>query len=97
MDLLVPLLLLMAGFAVVLGGVAWLGSRARRRGIGGGLMGPLDEVYHPSAHRYRIEIEQHAQRLTPMPSADDRVRPGTVGNPQARPSAMDAHAPTAPD
>jgi len=56
--------------AVILAGLAWLASRVRRRGIGGGIMGPVDEIYHPSAHRLRFEIEAHEQRTLPMPSAE---------------------------
>jgi len=57
------------GSAAVL---AWLASRVRRRGIGGGIMGPIDELYHPSAHVLRFEIEAHEQRLLPIPSPEDR-------------------------
>jgi hypothetical protein len=63
-----------AGFGAVLGALVWLARRIRRRGIGGGLMGPLDEIYHPSAHRFRAEIQMHEERLVPMPSPQDRWR-----------------------
>jgi hypothetical protein len=61
---------LVALFVAVLGGIAWLGTRIRRRGIGGGLMGPIDEVFHPAAHRYRQEIQAHEQRMMPTAGAD---------------------------
>jgi len=62
------------GFAVILGAVAWLGTRIRRRGIGGGLMGPIDEIYNPGAHRARLEIQTHEERMVPVPSPNDQWR-----------------------
>ncbi|HET8681602.1 MAG TPA: hypothetical protein VFM54_06975 [Micromonosporaceae bacterium] len=39
-------------------------------------MGPVDEIFHPSAHRFRIEIQVQEERMVPMPSPDDcgRIR-----------------------
>ncbi|MEU4160642.1 hypothetical protein [Actinoplanes sp. NPDC026670] len=48
---------------------------ARRRGIGGGVMGPIDEAWHPSADRFRRETAVHEQRLLPPRPGDDRTRP----------------------
>jgi hypothetical protein len=48
---------------------------ARRRGIGGGLMGPIDEAWHPSADRFRRETEVHEQRVLPPRPGADRTRP----------------------
>jgi hypothetical protein len=70
----VAFLLVAAGFAVILAGFAWLASRIRRRGLGGALMGPLDEVYNPATHRLRFEIQTHEQRMVPIPPADDQRR-----------------------
>ncbi|GAA4735558.1 hypothetical protein [Phytohabitans rumicis] len=70
-DLLV-FLAVAGGFAAILGAVAWLGTRIRRRGIGGGLMGPIDEIYNPGAHRARLDVQTHEERVAPMPSPDDR-------------------------
>lgn len=67
--------LFFGAFAAVLGAVAWLGTRIRRRGIGGGLMGPIDEMYNPSAHRSRLEIQVQQQQMAPRPSPDDKQRP----------------------
>jgi hypothetical protein len=68
------------GFAAVLAAVAWLGIRVRRRGIGGGLMGPLDEIYNPSAHQARLDLRTHEERMVPLPSPDDQW--GGVGHPR---------------
>jgi hypothetical protein len=53
--------------------LAWLGLRVRRRGAGGagGVMGPFEEIWHPAAHRARLETEVVEERLAPMPSSDD--------------------------
>jgi hypothetical protein len=49
-------------------GYAWLGRRARRRGIGGSLMAPLEEVWDPGAHRTNIEVQVIAERAAPAPA-----------------------------
>ena len=63
-------------FVGVLGGVAWLGIRIRRRGIGDAVANPVDELFYPTAHRYRREIQQHEERMTPIPSPGDKPLPG---------------------
>ena len=63
-----------AGFGAVLAGLAWLARRVRRHGTGGGIMGPIDEIYRPSAHRLRIEIEAHEQRMLPLPAPEEPRR-----------------------
>ncbi|MGP4021250.1 hypothetical protein [Saccharopolyspora sp. 5N708] len=69
-DLVAPLVVL-AIFGVVLIGLPLLAFRARRR-RGGGVLGPFEEIWHPAAHRARIETEVQEQRLAPpMPSPDD--------------------------
>jgi hypothetical protein len=67
-DTLIGALVVTAGFAVLLAGYAALAVRMRRRRIGGALMGPIDEIYHPAAHRFRAEIQVHEQRTVPTPS-----------------------------
>jgi hypothetical protein len=42
---LVALLAIVGGFAAILGSLAYLASRVRRRGIGGAVMGPIDEIF----------------------------------------------------
>jgi hypothetical protein len=67
--------LAVAGLAVLVGvpaGYAWLGARARRRGIGGSVLAPLEEVWDPVAHRTNIEIQVQAEAEAPAPSPDDR-------------------------
>lgn len=69
--------LVVAGcLAAILAGLAWLGSYVRRHGIGGAVMNPVDEIYHPAAHRFRFEIQVQEERMVPMPSPDDQRRPG---------------------
>ncbi|MEH1015922.1 hypothetical protein V6U90_22775 [Micromonospora sp. CPCC 206060] len=66
--------------AAIAGGPAWLGSRARRRGVGGEVMGPFEEIWHPAAPRYRAEIRVQEQRMAPRPSADDQEDPSRRGH-----------------
>ncbi|MEU8423438.1 hypothetical protein AB0C15_21435 [Micromonospora sp. NPDC048835] len=53
--------------AAVLGIFWWLASRVRRRGIGGEVMGPFEEMWHPAAHRVRAEIRVQESRAVPLP------------------------------
>jgi hypothetical protein len=69
------LLLTFAALAVICLFLLRFAVWARRKGVGGGLMGPIDEAWHPSADRFRREIAVHEQRLLPPRPADDRDRP----------------------
>jgi hypothetical protein len=63
------------GFIAVMGGLAWLGVRVRRRGGGRGseaVLGPFEEMWHPAAHRARLQTDIVEERVVPMPSADDQ-------------------------
>ncbi len=62
--------------AAILGLLAWLAARVRRRGIGDNVLGPFEEIWHPAAHRYRAEVKVHEERLVPMPSAGDPEQRG---------------------
>ncbi|GGO13504.1 hypothetical protein [Micromonospora parathelypteridis] len=69
----VLILLVFAGcVAAILGVLSWLGSRVRRRGVGGEVMGPFEEMWHPAAHRYRAEIRVQESRLMPTPPQGGR-------------------------
>ena len=57
--------------AAILGALVLLARRVRRSGVGGGIMGPLDEIYHPAAHRLRFEIQVREARLVPLPAPED--------------------------
>lgn len=49
-----------------------LGKRIRRRGVGGEFVGPTEEIFYPTALRYRREIQIQEERLVPAPPADDQ-------------------------
>jgi hypothetical protein len=67
---LLAILAVAAVFAAIMGTLAWLGSRVRRRGGGGSaaFMGPFEEIWHPAAHRARLETRVVEERMVPMPS-----------------------------
>ncbi|HJQ45734.1 MAG TPA: hypothetical protein VJT49_13270 [Amycolatopsis sp.] len=68
MSGLVAPLVTLAVFAVPLAGLPWLASRVRRRGVGAGLLGPIEEIWgHPGAHRARFEIEVRQERQAEAP------------------------------
>jgi hypothetical protein len=75
-DGFLPLVIVAASFGAIVGGLAWLGSRARRRRVGGSVLGAVDEIFHPAAYQPRIEIQQQAERRTPAPSPGDLPWPG---------------------
>jgi hypothetical protein len=68
-------LLTLLGFAVICLFLSRFAVWARRKGVGGGLMGPIDEAWHPSADRFRRETAVHEQRVLPPRPGDDRDRP----------------------
>jgi hypothetical protein len=70
-----PLLVIGGGFAAILGGLAWLAVRLRRRGGAGGIMGPFEEIWHPAAHRIRVEVQAQEERAEPAPGAAPRQWP----------------------
>jgi hypothetical protein len=55
MGQLLAVLVVAGSVAAILGSHAW--QRLRRRGVGGAIMGPFDEIWHPAAHRFRHEIQ----------------------------------------
>ncbi|MGY1806229.1 hypothetical protein ACI8AF_02560 [Blastococcus sp. SYSU D00669] len=55
-------------------GLALLGRRARRRGIPGSVLAPLEEIWDPVAHRTSIEVQVHAERQAPAPAPGDPPR-----------------------
>ncbi|MET8267659.1 hypothetical protein ABZU92_27135 [Micromonospora arida] len=65
--------------AAVLGILWWLASRVRRRGIGGEVMGPFEEMWHPAAHRFRAEVRVQETRTVPLPPQGGK-RNGRGGN-----------------
>ncbi|MEG3633359.1 hypothetical protein, partial [Micromonospora palythoicola] len=76
-------LMVVACLAAILGALAWLGVRVRRRGIGGAIMGPFEEIWHPAAHRSHQEIRVQEERMVPKPSPDDSLS-GTAEKPFRR-------------
>lgn len=70
------LVALIIGVVAVLAGLAWLASRARRRGVVGsaitGAMAAYDEAYHPTAHDAHIEVVAQADRTIPKPSPEEQ-------------------------
>ena len=74
MDAVVALLIVVGSLVVILAGLVWLARRVRRSGVGARLMGPIDEIYNPGAHRSRQEIQIQDQRMEAPSSADDQLR-----------------------
>jgi hypothetical protein len=50
---------------------AWLGVRARRRGIGGSVLAPLEEIWDPITHNTNIEVHVQSERMAPAPAPGD--------------------------
>ena len=60
-----------AGFAAVMGCLAWLTKRQRGRRVSGSVAGPFEEIWHPAAHRARIDIEVQDERKVATPAPGD--------------------------
>ncbi|HVW39847.1 MAG TPA: hypothetical protein VHC18_00705 [Amycolatopsis sp.] len=72
MSGLVGLVVIVVLVGLPLAGLPWLASRVRRRGVGGGLLGPIEEVWgYPEAHRNRAVIEAQQERRAQSPSPGD--------------------------
>jgi hypothetical protein len=72
-----PTLLIVAGFVVVMAGLAWLTTRRRGRKASSAVAGPFEEIWHPAAHRARIDIEVQDERtIAPSEAGDPLFPPG---------------------
>ncbi|WP_431954311.1 hypothetical protein [Nocardia lijiangensis] len=71
MDGVVLFLLSVVPIVLVPLGFAWAVTRARRRGLGGSIVGPFQEMWDPGGARSRIEIEIQAEQEAPAPSPGD--------------------------
>ncbi len=68
---MLPYVVFAAGLAAVMYGM-WLFARfANRRGIGGGLMGIADDLYHPAAREQQEEHRAAEERAVPRTSPSD--------------------------
>ena len=72
---LLPTLLIVVGFVVVMAGLAWMTTRRRGRKAAGAVAGPFEEIWHPSAHRARIDIEVQDERKIALTEAGDPLFP----------------------
>ncbi|MFI7542066.1 hypothetical protein [Actinoplanes sp. NPDC049599] len=61
MGQLVPWLIFIATLATILGALARLAARTRRRGVGLEVMGPVDLVYRPHTYEINQEIRRQEQ------------------------------------
>lgn len=52
-------------FVVVLGALWWVARRSRGRAAAGAVTGPFEEIWHPAAHRARVQIEIQDERIDP--------------------------------
>ena len=63
---LLPEIAILAGFAAIMAGLVWLTHRSRGRRVGSSVAGPFEEIWHPAAHRARIDIETQDERRATM-------------------------------
>jgi hypothetical protein len=71
MGEIAPWLVFVAVLTALLGCLAWLAARTRRRGVGREIMGPVDVIYRPHTHQINQEIQVHEERMVAMPSPGD--------------------------
>jgi hypothetical protein len=70
MSQLLPFVAAFAAFAAVAGGLMWLATRVRRRGVGGDVMAVVDDVFRPTAHQSHYELQAQDERRAPMSAPD---------------------------
>lgn len=70
-SVLVPMLASVTIYGVVMWGLVRLAVRVRRRRCGGSLMQPFDEIWHPTAHQARLDIEVQQEQPAPSPLPGD--------------------------
>jgi hypothetical protein len=70
---LVWALVVLAFFAAALAPLAWIRNRARRRGLGDGMMSVFEEMWHPGAARALRETRHQDERPAPAPLPGDRL------------------------
>ncbi|HEY5882811.1 MAG TPA: hypothetical protein VIU11_28150 [Nakamurella sp.] len=56
---------------VILAGLWWGARRSLGRAASGAVAGPFEEIWHPAAHRARVEIEIQDERISPDAQAGD--------------------------
>ena len=61
-------------YGALVGVLAWIGVRARRRRVGGDVLGAFDEIWHPAGYRHRLEVRRHDERFEAAPSPGDPPR-----------------------
>nr|WP_221382360.1 hypothetical protein [Actinoplanes polyasparticus] len=76
MGQIVPWLAFVAVLAAVLGCLAWLAARTRRRGVGRDIMGPVDLIYRPHTHQINHEIQAYEVRRVAPPAPGDPLKRG---------------------
>jgi hypothetical protein len=60
-----------AVYGSVIGVLLLLAAKVRRSGVGGGVMGPFEEMWHPEGAQFRMVIEQYEERGVTVPSPDN--------------------------
>lgn len=71
MDKVLVVTVVLLSYALIAVLLVALGRRVRRSGRGGDALGPFEELWHPAAHRARIEVRTHDSRQEPAPSPGD--------------------------
>jgi hypothetical protein len=71
MGEVLPLFVFAAGLAACMYGMSRFARLARRRGIGSGLMGIIDEQFHPAGLDQQIEHRIEEERMVPRESRED--------------------------
>lgn len=86
-------LVVAASYGLVIIALVVLAARVRRRGISAPILDVFDQMYRPSAHEARVEIQADEERTAPNETPDDDTRSvsaGAVGRSgQARAAAAD--------
>ena len=61
----------LAPLALVIAAFPWIAARVRRRGIGAGLLEPIQDMWDPTVYREQLANQTQLERKAPAPAPDD--------------------------
>jgi len=61
----------LGSLALIIAGFPWIAARVRRRGIGAGLLEPIQDMWDPAVYREQLTQQDQLERKAPTPAPGD--------------------------
>ena len=81
MDQIIQWLIFVLILAAILAALSWLASRARRRGVGHQVSGPVDMIFRPHTYDMDVEVQIQEQRMQPQLPVDGKLKVDRIDRP----------------